>query len=257
MEELNVSNDFQIKRLSLVDAVVNQMLCAIESGVFNVGEKIPSEKILMQEFGVGRSTLREAFKKLESFGVVSIRQGSGTVLLQDNIANMDLPVDFDYAGAQNAVQKNFFLDDCKLSHYLEARQFLELSSFELACERALPQDILAIEESLERHKRLTVEGDHKQLLDIDFQFHGSIIDASHNEFYKHFWQFITPHFRTQISRVSSIPGMIDNAYAIHVKIYQALMNQDVARGKALIEEHIGTISGRMLSKASQEYLGKR
>ena len=55
----------------MVDAVVEQMVEAIKSGRFKEGNKIPSEKMLTQEFGVSRTTLREAFEKLEYFGILS------------------------------------------------------------------------------------------------------------------------------------------------------------------------------------------
>lgn len=250
-------HDYQIKRISLVDAVVAQMLRAVADGYFSVGEKIPSEKVLMQEFDVSRSTLREAFKKLESLGVLSIRQGCGTVLLQDDITQLNLPSDIDYVNAQSAVQKVFQLENCKLSHYLEAREALEAASFEAACERALPRDILAVEEALEKHKAIVENGESEKLFTVDLLFHGSIVNASKNEFYQQFWEFLTPYFRTQISRVCMIPGMIDNAYKVHEKIYQALVSGDVSGGKFMIGEHIGTISGRMLSKAREEYLSKK
>lgn len=256
MDKYILDNDYQIKRVSLVDAVVLQMVRAISDGVFCIGERIPSEKELMQEFDVSRSTLREAFKKLESLGVVSIRQGHGTVLLQDDMSTMDfgsvLGNISNGEATRVAVQDMFTLKNCKLSHYLEARESVEVAAFVAACERALPGDLLKVEQALDSYRKLDRECKVEQFLESDFAFHESIIDASQNELYKQFWKTLTPYFQVQIARVSKTPGMIENACRIHEEIYWALVAQDVEAGKVLIEDHLGTISGRMLIKAQDK-----
>lgn len=258
VEKLILDNDYQIKRVSLVDAVVIQMVRAISDGMFCIGERIPSEKELMQEFNVSRSTLREAFKKLESLGVLSIRQGHGTVLLQDDLSLVDFGAildDISNADAtRTALQDMFTVKNCKLSHYLEARESLELAAFVAACERALPCDLLLVEQALEKYKEMDNNTKVERFLESDFAFHASIIEASGNELYKQFWKMLTPYFQVQIARVARIPGMIENACSVHESIYWALVKQDVEGGKALIEDHIGTISGRMLIKAQDKLL---
>ena len=80
-----------------------------------------------------------------------------------------------------------------------------------------------------------------------------MILASHNEFYLMFWEAIIPFFKEQILRVNDLPGMVGNACDVHEKIYDALVARNVKDGKKYIREHIGTISGRMLSRAQEEY----
>ncbi|WP_431292561.1 FadR/GntR family transcriptional regulator [Pedobacter sp. P26] len=50
----------------------------INKGKFKVGEKIPSEPALMELYGVGRSTIREAIKSLTLSGILTVQQGFGT-----------------------------------------------------------------------------------------------------------------------------------------------------------------------------------
>ena len=47
----------------------------------NVGGKIPNEFELAEKFGVGRSTIREAVKGLVSKGILEVRRGSGTYVI--------------------------------------------------------------------------------------------------------------------------------------------------------------------------------
>ena len=53
------------------------------------GQKIPNEFELAQRFGVGRSTIREAVKGLVSRGILEVRRGSGTYVINTNSIDMD------------------------------------------------------------------------------------------------------------------------------------------------------------------------
>ncbi|MFI3306828.1 MAG: GntR family transcriptional regulator [Rikenellaceae bacterium] len=50
-----------------------------------VGDFLPTEELLCEEFGVGRSSIREAIKTLESRGLVRKRQGRGAVVVDESI----------------------------------------------------------------------------------------------------------------------------------------------------------------------------
>lgn len=69
------------KRTSAVDQVVEYMKLAIRSGKYQTGDKLPNEATLSSMIGVGRSTLREAMRILAAYGMVEIRQGDGTFVV--------------------------------------------------------------------------------------------------------------------------------------------------------------------------------
>src|ERR1700760_1539172 len=76
-----------IQRHSLADAVVSKLQQQLSLGAYQPGEKLPSEPELMAQFGVGRSTIREAIRILANTGRLTVRQGSGTyVESQQSIA---------------------------------------------------------------------------------------------------------------------------------------------------------------------------
>lgn len=56
----------------------NKLKSKIEQGHYNVGDLIPSEKVLMSRYEVGRATVREAMKLLAAEGYLDKRQGIGT-----------------------------------------------------------------------------------------------------------------------------------------------------------------------------------
>ena len=63
------------QRTSLSDDIVEQLTGLIARDVLKPGERIPSEKQLCQQFGVGRTSVREALKSLSVIGILESHAG--------------------------------------------------------------------------------------------------------------------------------------------------------------------------------------
>src|SRR5438309_4641619 len=72
-----------ISRLSLSDEIVEQIIDLISRGILRPGERMPSEKQLCLQFGVGRTSVREALRSLSAMGVLETRMGEGTFVAED------------------------------------------------------------------------------------------------------------------------------------------------------------------------------
>ena len=73
-----------VKQLKLSDAVAAQLESLVLSGHFGTEGKFPSERDLAEQFGVGRSSMREAISKLETLGIIVRSQGIGTFVLDSS-----------------------------------------------------------------------------------------------------------------------------------------------------------------------------
>src|SRR5699024_12392779 len=69
------------KRLSLVEQVTREIESLIQQKHWKVGQKIPPEKDLIEQFDVSRNTLREAIRALVYVGLLTTKQVSGTVFI--------------------------------------------------------------------------------------------------------------------------------------------------------------------------------
>ena len=67
----------KVRRGRSLDDVVEQLREAIYSGRIRPGERLPGERQLCEELGVGRPTLREALRSLEAVGIIVVRPGKG------------------------------------------------------------------------------------------------------------------------------------------------------------------------------------
>jgi DNA-binding FadR family transcriptional regulator len=70
----------KIKRISLSDAVTDRIISQIQEGQYRAGDRLPTERELAEQLGVGRTSVREGLRFLEKLGVLEIRQGMGTVV---------------------------------------------------------------------------------------------------------------------------------------------------------------------------------
>ena len=59
-----------------------RLLREFVAGTFEPGTRLPTERTMAEEFGVSRNVMREALKRLEALGLVTIRQGAG-IFLED------------------------------------------------------------------------------------------------------------------------------------------------------------------------------
>ena len=77
-----------LPRKSLSDILTGKVAKAILDGVFPPGTSLPSERELCEQYGVSRSTLREALKALEDNELIQSRQGVGWFINELNASNL-------------------------------------------------------------------------------------------------------------------------------------------------------------------------
>lgn len=131
------------------------------------GDRLPTEALLVQQFGVSRTVVREAVSRLKSLGLVESRQGSGAFVKAAGFS----PLQFD---AGSAVSKRAVIQ------MVEVRRALEAEVAALAAQRRSPQDITQIQRAavtLERAVKAGGDG-----VDEDVALHRAIADAAQNPF---------------------------------------------------------------------------
>jgi len=69
-----------IARSTLAESVADRLLTLIRDGTFQAGDRLPPERKLARELGVGRSTIREALQLLAARNIIDARPGRGTTI---------------------------------------------------------------------------------------------------------------------------------------------------------------------------------
>ncbi|MBT8371789.1 MAG: FadR family transcriptional regulator [Deltaproteobacteria bacterium] len=157
-----------VKRNSTPELVMKQILNSIESGQFKPGDKLPTEHQMIEMFGVGRSTIREATSTLSMLGYLQSIQGKGCFVRED----LD-PVKATGLALQDMQAATNIID------LVEVREILECNAVRLAATRADSKDMDRIQNAFLKMKE--TRSDLKRFIDHDFEFHIALARASRNQ----------------------------------------------------------------------------
>lgn len=123
-------------RRRLHEDVAEQLRDAILDGRFAAGTKLPPERELAEQFGVNRTSVREAIKTLEGLGLVSVRQGDGATVRPLVDASLDVLAPMIFHGGR--------VDGALLAEFGEVMMPLLLEMARLGIERRRPADLAAL-----------------------------------------------------------------------------------------------------------------
>lgn len=215
-----------INRVSVTEEIARRIRRMIESGKYVVGDKLPTEMELREQFGVGRSSVREALRILQAYGLVELRPGTGAF-----VASPTEP-------SEEAVRSWFIEKEPELDELMEVRMAVEPLAVKLATEKASEEEIAEI---LRLHDRFTSElseADPLALAAIDEAFHTAIVRASHNGLLIKINQLLIEALREYRTRAFAIPENINNAHGPHGHIVEALREREAVRGESAMLEHL-------------------
>jgi len=154
----------------LSDKVADVMLETILSKRLRVGDRLPSERELGEQFGVSRTVVREAVRALVAKGVIEVRSGSGL-----RVAAVDATA---VTESMSLFLRGRTLDFEKVH---EVRALLEVHIAGLAADRATTADLAGLREVHERMEREA--GDVESAARDDLEFHRAIARATQNDLY--------------------------------------------------------------------------
>jgi DNA-binding FadR family transcriptional regulator len=160
-----------IVRKKLSDEVFMRLKLMIETGELKAGDDMPSERELMERYGVGRPAIREAMQALAGKGLVEISQGERAKVLritaESIFRQVDLPAKLMLSGSSDS-----------LEHLKSARIFFERGMIREAAAKATPAQIADLRALLDKQKASL--GNADAFIDADMEFHHSIAQISGN-----------------------------------------------------------------------------
>jgi len=157
-------------KITLSQKIERRIETAIREKKLPIGSKLPTERELCESFGVSRTALREALRRLNARGLINIIKGSGMYIteikIDDAISTLNLYYDLSF-------------DRNLISQIIEVRGIFEPEIAKLAAKQRTPNDILELENNLKEFKKCNP--DNVQLeADLDNKYHLLIAKATHN-----------------------------------------------------------------------------
>ena len=226
----------RVARLRVSDSVAAQLTQLITNGVYAVGEKLPAERVLADEFGVSRSSMREAIRGIEASGLVSSSHGVGVFVVSNTVA------------AQGQSDLLVF-EDFTVPELFEVRRMIERDAAGWAAQRITPATTAALESMME--KCSDPELSDEEFVQLDIQLHQTIAKASKNELVATIYGSLEPMLTKYSLRVISLPGRREDSHAGHGKIVDAIVAGRVREARDAAVAHIRDVERDIAKNLAQ------
>lgn len=221
-----------VRPVRAYELIVQQIETAIFDGTLTPGMRLPSERELMTQFGVSRSTVREALRVLQSEGKVESRPGDphGPVVLP-----------FSTAALHKSMSSLVRAETVGLTDLLQFRMMTEGCANQLAAVFRTKQQLAAMQAALEK-MRDSVRQDEAAFAYSDVAFHDLIAEAARNKLL----QVANDVVRTvvlqlierKITQSADREAQMLDSCRRHALVLDAVRAQDPVAARQLARKHI-------------------
>jgi GntR family transcriptional repressor for pyruvate dehydrogenase complex len=229
-----------ISRPKTYELVAERLVGMIGEGALRPGVALPTERELTERFAVGRSSVREALRMLESQGVIRGASGGSFV-----VAEAMNPLN-------SSLRLLFALDERAGLHDLfELRRILECEAAALAAERKLPEHLAEMDAATAgMAAALDGSGPADDFIDADLRFHLALAGATGNRVVLHTMHAVRDVLRRALMTVYHIPASPESAVGEHRAIRDAIAAGDAARARDDMRAHLARVEQDARGKGS-------
>lgn len=220
-----------IQTLKVFEQVAVQIEERILKGQLRSGDRLPTERELAEQFQVSRTAVREALKILAQKGLVDMRPGRGTIVVN---------------GAPEALQNSIGLV-MKLQlgevggsdKLVEVRELLEVEIAGLAALRATETEIEALQAAVEQMDESL--GDADGFIEADNVFHQALAQATQNTLILILINSIVNLLSEQRKQIFGIEGGPQRGQFHHRRILESVICRDADAARAAMRAHLGQV----------------
>lgn len=204
------------------------------------GSMLPTEKEMVESFGVGRTTLREALRLLETRGVITIRSGprGGPVVRRPNPADLS-----------EALTLILQFEGASLSDVMDARQAFEPMVARLAAAKITDEQVDELQATVDA--MIDNLDSHEVFQTENQRFHSMIAEASGSAVLHVFNETLKTIADGVIVGVEYTPNRRKAVALAHQRIIDALRNRDAAEAERMMQLHIDEAAGYWNRKFSE------
>ena len=225
MNEMNFKN---VKRRKVHEDVAAQIEEAITSGSVAEGECLPSERDLMESFGVGRPAVREALLLLERIGLVQLSTGGRARIIRPSFSVL--------VNQLAATARHFLATPGGEASFQDARRLFEAAIARNAAKVAKKSDIAKLSAALEANRAALQDMAAFERTDVAFHF--ALASIGDNPVFAALHGGIVEWLSMQRHVSLRVPGAAQKAYQSHKAIFDAVANHEPERAWAAMDQHL-------------------
>ncbi|WP_266064489.1 transcriptional regulator NanR [Brucella intermedia] len=221
-----------IKRRKIYEDVVEALEGMMLRGELRPGDAMPSERELMENFEVGRTSIREALFALQKMGLISVRNGERAFVTQPSPKKL--------ISEMSGTVRHMLAQPAGLREFQDARILLESALARAAALQRTEEQMAAITKALEQNKRSI--GDLEAFAQTDVAFHYSIISVLQNTIFIELHAAVYDWLSNQRAIGLQRGGADMGAFKGHKAIHDAIKAQDPDKAEAAMRKHLSDVN---------------
>jgi GntR family transcriptional repressor for pyruvate dehydrogenase complex len=216
------------------DEVAGAIQSAISKGEIPPGARLPSENDMAADFNTGRGTVREALKSLESMGLIEIRTGSGTYVLEPPMNGGVLPERLKWLANRRDL----------VVEMLEVREVLQGQAARGFAKHADEHARLVLQQSLDSLETAISRRDTDEISEADSRLHLAVSEHCGNSMLGQLCAYVEDIYRTSnralvdLRSVNTSQRLLDE----HREIVHAALRGDVDGAESAMRRHISNVT---------------
>jgi GntR family transcriptional regulator, transcriptional repressor for pyruvate dehydrogenase complex len=197
-----------VERVTQRSRIADDLLSAIRTSKYPVGTKLPSERILAEEYGVSRPVVREALGMLSSLDVLEIQMGRGAFVLSSDVS-VEQPSDY------------------TLIDIVDAREAIESGAIRLTAARARRTERTAVDRALRDLEHAVTSGIDTSKADM--ALHQAIVHAARSPLLEKLFVDMTDEIAQTIRISPHGRAMSAEILRDHKELAEGVIDDDLAK----------------------------
>ncbi len=213
-----------IERRKVYELIAEHLLHQISERSLKPGDALPTERELADSYRVGRSSVREALRMLESKGLIR-PSGNGAFA----VADYDNPL-------SHSLHFLLSLEETSLLEIYEVRKIMEVEAAGLAAARRTDRDLAQMSEAIGEMTSGLASQD--RYIDADLRFHLAVAAATGNRIALRMMHAIRDLLHRALASIYHIPGSPERSITQHREILAAIASGDAESARQRMREHL-------------------
>lgn len=226
--------------------IVNQIRDHILSGKLKPGDRLPTEKNLINQFNVSKHTLREALRALEAMGFLEIRKGAG---------GGPVVMEIDMETTRNSIANFLHFKNVSVRDLSETRKAFEPYLAGCAARAMTDEDIEKLDRLNKACRELLDRGEHLYGAREEIEFHVQLAESNGNPVLLMILDFVNSLLTDAKHHIKPGIDFCEKVLAAHINILDAIKNRDSGAAAAAMTRHICEVE-EGLEEASHKYRDK-
>ena len=222
-----------VRKMPITEQVVEKIMASIVAGTYKEGDKLPTEQALCQELNVGRSTVREAFRVLQTMGYVELKPGKGAYV-------------YSRTGNDTVDVRSWFKENVlQLKDFIEVREAIESLAIKIAIEKGTKDEFSHLDAIHLKFLAAADLNDTIEMARLDEIFHEAIVSMTHNYLLININNLVSKEFKKYRSLSFSVRTNVESAVYAHKKIMEAIKRRDKTVAVESIVYHLHMVISDM------------